>query len=86
MGAATGIVEPLAEDLKEKPFHFSCQSDMRGEKVKGSPATYVPGPTGLIGCITDSGGKGIDNASTEVEARSRPDATVTSIAPPHRHG
>ncbi len=44
----------LSEDLRELPFHFPCQRDTRGEQVRQSPATYVPGPMEMIGCVTDA--------------------------------
>lgn len=71
-------VESLVQDLREMPFHFPCQSETEGETVAGSPATYVSGPTLLIGCITDGAGDGIGNASTEIDP-SRSEATVTAM-------
>lgn len=68
----------LARDLRDAPFHFPCQSETEGEKVAGSPATCVTGPTLLIGCITDEAGNGIGDASTEIDP-SRSEATVTAM-------
>lgn len=69
--------EALARDLEDVPFHWPCQADTKGEKVQGSPATYVRGPAKLIGCIKDRDGRGIQGASTGVEVGSVSDATVT---------
>ncbi len=57
-------------------WEFPCQSETRGGKIRGSPATYPPGAidtrdgTGggiyLMGCIREESGKGIAGATTTV--------------------
>ncbi len=62
--ATTKQASSLAEDIRELPFHFPCQRDTEGERVEGSPATYVPsGGEVLIGCILDQEGNGIAGAT-----------------------
>ncbi len=55
---------------------FPCQSETRGGKIRGSPATYSPtaietrdgtgGGISLMGCIREKSGKGIAGATTAV--------------------
>ncbi len=66
----------LAGDLREMPFHWPCQRATKGDRVEGSPATYVKGPMILVGCILDTKGSGIADTGTEVGAPS--EATVTA--------